>query len=109
MSLYRNEKSGIYKISFPGANDVYIGSSKQLRRRKSVHFQKLSRGSHPNYKLQTFFNKYHHVKFEILEYCNLSELREKEQFYIDCYKSELNLCNHASERSIGFKRKRYDC
>ncbi len=80
---------GIYRILNTNNNKCYIGSSVNLESRNYKHFWMLSRGSHDNKYLQKSFNK-HGIDsfiFEILEECDYSELIDKENFYINKYKS----------------------
>lgn len=80
---------GIYRILNTNNNKCYIGSSVNLESRKYKHFWMLSRGSHDNGYLQKSFNKHgiNSFNFEVLEECDYSELIDKENFYINKYKS----------------------
>jgi len=76
------ENSGIYVISSPSGR-VYIESSKQLKTRKTQHFYKLRKGIHPCDALQKAFIKYKLLNFVIIENCDIDNLIEREQFWID--------------------------
>lgn len=91
-------ESGIYQIRNIINKEIYIGSSINLEKRKSVHFSLLRSGKHHSIKLQRAFNKYgkENFKFEILELIErLVEERdldfekrlckEYEQSYLDKY------------------------
>lgn len=52
-----NKNSGIYKIENTVTGDFYIGSSKNLKKRKYTHFYCLKRNKHANIFLQRCFNK----------------------------------------------------
>ena len=86
---------GIYKITNIKNKKVYIGSSVNLKSRKSAHFRTLERGEHPNTYLQKSFIKHGiaNFKWDVIEWVELLEdrialkkiLLEKEQSYIDNY------------------------
>lgn len=78
-------KSGVYCITNRVDDRVYIGSSNCLRIRFSGHKKDLEKNKHNNIHLQRFHNKYGRdkLKFNILEICNIDELLEREQSYLD--------------------------
>lgn len=82
-------KSGIYRIINIKNNKIYIGSSKNIKYRITVHKRRLKLNNHINKHLQSSWNKYgsKNFKFEIITYLNLSILRRAEQFYINRYQS----------------------
>jgi group I intron endonuclease len=84
-----NNNSGIYKITNLVNNKIYIGQSRHVKQRITGHFNKLKRNCHNNIYLQRSFNKYgiDNFKFEILCYCDISELSKNESFYIKQYAS----------------------
>lgn len=76
---------GIYMIKSP-SNCIYIGQSKNIRRRFNDYKRTLS-PSQP--RLYNSFVKHgveNHV-FEIIELCNECELNDREKFYISFYKT----------------------
>lgn len=81
--------SGIYMIKNIKNNKIYVGSSINLVNRKYKHFWMLEKSLHDNEYLQKSFNKYgkESFEFQILEICNSDKLIERENFYIDKYKS----------------------
>jgi group I intron endonuclease len=87
---------GIYKILNIITNNFYIGSSKDLERRKYNHFSKLKENKHKNKKLQADFNKFKEksFKFIILEEMpnntKTYDLAYKELYYIYKYKPIYN-------------------
>jgi len=97
-----HENSGIYKITNMSNGKMYIGSSKNLTKRKREHFWSLRKGNHINSYLQNAWNKYGELFFEfkIIENVkNEEELLKKEQVYMDSFKS----CN----RFIGYNINEY--
>lgn len=81
--------SGIYKISFTCCDKVYIGSSVHLLKRKQEHFRTLKKQEHFNQYLQRAFDKNGEEKchIEFIEFCEVKDLREKEQYWINFYES----------------------
>ena len=79
--------SGIYYIQNIITKQLYIGQSKNLKKRKRRHFSELRNKSHPNRHLQQSFNKYGEKNFEfkVIEYCNPSMLDELEIAYMNLY------------------------
>jgi group I intron endonuclease len=80
---------GIYKITNKIDNKVYIGSSLNISSRHYKHFWLLRKNSHDNNYLQNSFNKFgeHNFVFEIVEFCDKSELIERENYYINNFNS----------------------
>ena len=80
-------KSGIYILKFK--NIVYVWSSINLYRRLNDHFNHLRRNCHRNKHLQNYYNKYTDSMFdwEIIEFCEIPLLKEKEDFYIEKFDS----------------------
>lgn len=84
-------KSGIYKLIIK--DNFYIGSSKNLYYRLREHLSKLRANTHKNPHLQNCFNKYEENEFicEIVEYCNINILIEREKYNIDILNPNLNV------------------
>ncbi len=76
-------KSGIYRITINGR--IYIGSSVNCLSRKSKHLYYLVRGTHYNNLMQQYYNEHGREKFvfEVIEYCEVSLLVEREQYYLN--------------------------
>lgn len=76
-------ESGIYRIVNKENGRHYIGSSKNLHKRKICHFSYLRRRKHHCYKLQLDYNLFGPdvFEFEVLEYTE--NLMEREQYYLD--------------------------
>lgn len=97
-----NKLSGIYKITSP-TKKVYIGQSVDVYIRMMTYQRNVP---YSQRKLHNSINKHGINKhtFEVLEYCNVELLNEKERYYQDLYsaigKNGLNLVlTTASDRS----------
>lgn len=117
---YRH-KSGIYKITNIVQNKVYIGQAINLWERiRNGYINALPKNRNHNIHLQRAWNKYGEENFtiEIIELCKINELDDKEQYWIDYYKSYdnqygYNICREAgscrgmknSKKEIERKRK----
>ena len=97
-------ESGIYRIRNLINNKFYIGSAVNLNKRKNQHFHYLRNNTHHNKPLQNSFNKYSEKNFifEVMCYCYNEDLITNEQFYIDKYKPQYNICKIAGS-SLGRK------
>jgi group I intron endonuclease len=80
----------VYKIINIVNKKIYIGSALDFTIRKNRHLNALRKNKHHNQHLQNAFNLYGESSFifEIIEEVeNYKELLQKEQFYIDKFKS----------------------
>lgn len=103
--IYRENKgkSGIYRWTNLINGKSYVGSSICLRNRFGVYYSKtsiftiLKKGSSSIY---TALLKYgcSNFKLDILEYCDIQIILEREQYYLDLLKPEYNLKKVASSR-----------
>jgi group I intron endonuclease len=94
--------SGIYKIqSRCKPERIYIGSAKNIRRRKNEHKSDLFTHTHSNSKLQRHFDRYgwDDLVFSIIISCDECDLLTHEQFYIDTLNPWFNLSKTADRRS----------
>lgn len=84
---------GVYKISFRGTNNFYIGSSKNIGIRMRNHRSDLKRNSHGNTCLINSANKYgiENCFVEVVKICNVSEIHNHEQYLIDTLKPKYNI------------------
>lgn len=75
---------GIYKITNTANGKIYVGQTIDLARRKQQHFAELRSGRHENKGLQADFTaaKGRGFRFDIIEYCSLNELNEREDYWI---------------------------
>jgi len=77
--------TGIYKIKNTINDNIYIGSAKNINRRWDRHRCGLRNNKHENIILQRVWNKYgeENFIFEVIEICEIKELLELEQKYLD--------------------------
>ncbi len=91
--------SGIYQIqSIIKPEKIYIGSAKNIDRRRKEHFRALRRGGHDNPKLQSHYNMYGEsdLIFSLLLGCDECDLLKVEQYFIDTYNPWFNICKNAT-------------
>ena len=79
--------TGIYKITNTINEHVYIGQAENIEERIQRHINALMGGYHVNKHLQSAWNKYgiNKFTFSIIEECELENLTEREQYWIDYY------------------------
>lgn len=86
--------SGVYKITNIITNECYIGASKNIRNRKYNHKSnwKNSKSKDYNFLIYVAMRKYgfENFIFELLEKCEISELNDKERYYIKLYNPAYN-------------------
>jgi group I intron endonuclease len=101
------DKSGIYKILNIFTKDFYIGSSYNIFSRFRAHRHLLKKNKHHSVYLQNSWNKYGEINFklEIIEYCDIKILLEKEQYYLDLFKPIYNMSKDSSSPMKGRKHK----
>lgn len=101
---------GIYKIENLKNGKIYVGSSVNLESREYKHFWMLNRNEHDNEYLQHSYNKYGRdsFKFEIIEECDENLLIEKENHYIDIYKSNTLDYGYNLAKVNEFRRNTYN-
>ena len=86
----QEKKSGVYVITNTINNKVYIGSTiSGFKKRIKEHLYELIKNRHHSDHLQKAYNKYGGDSFEfsVLEICDKEIIIEREQFYLDKYKS----------------------
>lgn len=84
--MLKNIKIGIYKIQNQLNNKIYIGQSKNIYRRWYGH---RCDAKEKNYPLYNAMRKYgiENFSFEIIEECSISELANREDYWINFYNS----------------------
>lgn len=84
---------GIYKITNLQNGKFYIGKSKNIQGRWATHLHELKVGRHKNVALQNDYNKLGRANFsfEIILYCQLHELTQFENEYIEKLSPEYNI------------------
>lgn len=83
---------GVYAIKNTVNNKMYIGSSTDLKMRKSVHISSLRGGYHSNDSLQSDWNKYgeQSFSFDVIEFVSPELLVEKEAEYVIKHKANMS-------------------
>ncbi len=91
--------SGVYAIVCNGNGKVYVGGSKNTKKRIDIHIGLLNKMKHTNRHLQSAWNIYgkENFIFDVIEYCNTEEIKAKETFWI----KELKSCNIENGFNIG--------
>jgi group I intron endonuclease len=88
--------SGIYYIKNIVTEKGYIGSSKNVHRRKNEHFRELRKNKHANRHLQSSWNKYGEESFTffIVITCPKEYIFKLEQWFLSesNYNCEYNIC-----------------
>ena len=79
---------GIYKITCKKNGKIYIGQSKDIKRRFNQH---RTQTSNKNLKADTELYGIDEFVFEILEECTVEELTAREDYYLDTLKPEYNI------------------
>ena len=87
--------SGIYKITNTVTGDFYIGSSKNIKKRWTVHKCQTVWNRYPNNPMYQDMIKYglDKFEFEILAEIEADKLKETEQQFIETLKPTYNSCN----------------
>jgi group I intron endonuclease len=86
------KKAGIYGIKNLVTGSFYVGSTINVLRRYWNHRGHLLRNTHKNPGMKIDNEKYgiNSFIFGVIEYCELSEINEKEQYYVDLWKPLYN-------------------
>ena len=101
------EISCIYRWNDLNTGKSYIGSSKNLARRLSTYFSKKAMLNQLNKGRSIIYSAllkhgYDNFSLDILEYCEINILIEREQYYLDLLKPEYNILKVTSSR-LGYK------
>lgn len=94
-------KSGIYKWTNKLTNDIYIGQSIDLAKRFIRYFNLSYLKNRDTLVISRALIKYGYSNFslEILEYCDIANLTEREQYYIDKLNPKYNTLKIAGSSS----------
>lgn len=95
-----NSNCGIYRIVNKANGKFYIGSSKDIKGRKSTHFRKLRNGEYGTYPIQRAYDKLDDkslMEFQAFIYCKEEDLIALEQSCIDIMKPQYNLSKIAGK------------
>lgn len=101
---------GVYKIINKINGKMYIGSSINLKKRKTDHFKpyRINRLKHlPIYEAMIEFGR-DNFKFEVIEECSEKDLLERENYYLDKYKTYENGYNVSSKAITMHDEKLFD-
>lgn len=97
----------IYAITCDANQKLYLGSTKDARKRFSSHMNELRKGRHDNQKMQSAFRKYGEECFSIriIEYVAADTRFEREQEWLDAWfsirpESLMNLSRCASKPPV---------
>lgn len=96
---------GIYAIFNLANEGFYVGSAKNLLKRKQHHFRDLATGKHKNPHLQRAYDLYglDAFRFDVLEHVErLEDLLTREQHYIDNLNPVYNIARTAGS-NLGMK------
>lgn len=100
-------KSGVYKFTNIVTNESYVGSSSNIRKRFYRYFSlnyiidKTERYNSRIYRA-ILEKGYNNFSIEILEYCDVNIILEREQYYIDLLKPKYNIALKAGSL-LGFR------
>lgn len=85
-------KSGIYSITNLINKKIYIGSAVNIHKRWRDHRSTFKLQKHHNSHLQSSWNLYgeSNFLFEVVEYCTVDKIIEREKYYILLYNSKDN-------------------
>ncbi len=86
----KSKNIGIYAICNLKNKKYYIGQSRNITKRHAEHIRDLNNGKHHNIHLQRAWAQYGEESFvfDILEYCNLEDLDEREKYWIEQYDAQ---------------------
>lgn len=98
-------KSGIYSLINIENGKRYVGQSVDLEKRRYTHFWLLKENRHWNAHLQRSYNKGHQFDFEVIEYCPVEMLNDREIYWIAKYDSFHNGYNQCigGDSTQGYK------
>ena len=101
------EKNGIYLWTNLINGQIYVGSSKNLRKRFWQYYNINYLADNPGMIICRALpkNGYSNFSLSILEYCSVKDLTAREKHYFDLLKPEYNVCKEPGKpnNTLGFK------
>ncbi len=90
--VYKKE-SGVYRIQNIFTGNIYIGSSTDIYKRIGRHKYVLKNGLKENIRMKNDYDIFgiNSFVFGIVEYCDKSLLKEREQYYFEIWKPQYNV------------------
>lgn len=86
-------ESGIYRLFWDSCDYYYYGQAKDIKKRISIHISNLRKNKHANKKIQSIYKKYGFPNYEVVEFCELDVIDDREQYYISKFFNEKECCN----------------
>ena len=86
--LSQKKEDVVYMIKF--GEEIYVGSSHNIRRRFSQYVPALRRGKYEAVKIQNAFDKYKGFDLYAIEFTSFENLRDREEFYLNNLHPGLN-------------------
>jgi len=86
---YAAPTTGVYRLVNHAERLCYVGSSRNLAKRRAEHFRLLRRNEHPNLRLQTAFNTYGDGVFEWIEEVSCAEEQNAREIELGVLKGKL--------------------
>lgn len=86
---YAEQLTGVYRLVNRHEKLCYVGSSKNLYKRRAEHFRLLRRKEHPNARLQAAFDAYGEDAFEWIEEVSCAEEADARELELLILKGEL--------------------
>lgn len=100
MNILAYKISGIYEIVNTVNGHRYIGSAVNIDKRWREHLLQLKKHTHHSVYLQRAWDKHGSscFTFSVIEHCVKEQLIDREQFYINAFSPEYNICKIANSR-----------
>lgn len=86
---YAAPATGVYRLVNHAERLCYVGSSRNLAKRRAEHFRLLRRNEHPNPRLQSAFNIYGEDVFEWMEEVSCAEEQDAREIELQILRGEL--------------------
>lgn len=99
---YAIQLTGVYRIVNRAERTAYVGSSRNLLKRRAEHFRLLRKGVHPNQNLQHAFNVHGENAFDWIEEISCTEENDARELELQLLKGELTFDEDTSSYNIAF-------